>query len=77
MSSNFVAYLRKIIKAPVMIKNIDGYIYKITGTYSILSERTAHGTVADDIIYRLKRCSKIAAVGSWNMNELYVKFIGG
>lgn len=74
MTSNFVEYLRKIIPAPVKIKNIDGYIYEISSEYSILNERCAEGTVADKILNRLLRCSKVEKCGMWRGNKLKIKF---
>ena len=76
MTSNFVEYLRKIIPAPVSIKNIDGYIYEISSEPSILNERCAEGTVADKILNRLLRCSKVEKCGMWIDNKLKVKMKG-
>lgn len=71
--SNFVEYLRKIIPAPVHIKNIDGYIYEISSEPSILNERCAEGRISDKIINRLLKCSKIDKVGMWFDNKLKVR----
>lgn len=73
MTSNFVEYLRKIIPAPVRIKNIDGYIYEISSEPSILNEGCAEGRISDKIINRLLKCSKIDKVGMWFDNKLKVK----
>ena len=73
MTSNFINYLHKIIKAPVKIKNIDGYIYEISSEPSILNERCADGTVANKILNRLLRCSKVEKCGMWFDNKLKVK----
>jgi hypothetical protein len=74
MTSNFVEYLRKIIPAPVRIKNIDGYVYEIESEYSILNERCRDGTVANKIYKRLKNCRKIEKLTSWYGNILKIKF---
>ena len=74
MTSNFVEYLRKIIPAPVRIKNIDGYIYEISSESSILNERCTEGRISDKIINRLLKCSKIDKVGMWWGCKLKVKF---
>lgn len=74
MTSNFIAYLQKIIPAPVRIKNIDGYIYEISSEPSILNERCAEGRIADKIINRLLKCSKIDKIGMWFDGKLKVKF---
>ena len=71
--SDFIQYLQKIIPAPVKIKNIDGYIYEISSEPSILNERCADGTVADKILNRLLRCSKVEKCGMWWNNTLKVK----
>ena len=73
MTSNFINYLHKIINAPVKIKNIDGYIYEISSESSILNERCSDGTVADKILNRLLRCSKIEKCGMWYGCKLKVK----
>ena len=73
MTSNFVEYLRKIIPAPVRIKNIDGYIYEISSEPSILNERCAEGRISDKIYKRLKNCRKIAKMTNWYDNKLKVK----
>jgi hypothetical protein len=72
--SDFVEYLRKIIPAPVRIKNIDGYIYEISSEPSILNERCAEGTIADKIYKRLKNCRKIEKLTSWYDNKIKVRF---
>jgi hypothetical protein len=72
--SDFVEYLRKIIPAPVCIKNIDGYVYEIESEYSILNERCADGTVADKIKKRLEKCRKIEAITNWYNNKIKVRF---
>lgn len=74
MTSNFVEYLRKIIPAPVRIKNIDGYIYEISSEPSILNERCAEGRISDKIYKRLKKCRKIDKVGMWWGCKLKIKF---
>ena len=74
MTSNFVEYLRKILPAPVKIKNIDGYIYEISSEPSILNERCAEGTIKDKIIKRLLKCRKIEKMGLWWDNKLKIKF---
>lgn len=74
--SNFVEYLRKIIPAPVRIKNIDGYVYEIESEYSILNERCAEGRISDKILNRLLRCSKVEKCGMWIDNKLKVKMKG-
>ena len=74
--SDFIQYLHSIIPAPVRIKNIDGYIYEISSEPSILNERCADGTVADKILNRLLRCSKVDKVGMWFDNKLKVKMKG-
>jgi hypothetical protein len=71
--SDFIEYLRRIIPAPVRIKNIDGYIYEISSEPSILNERCAEGRISDKIIIRLLKCSKIDKVGMWFDNKLKVK----
>ena len=72
--SDFVEYLRKIIPAPVRIKNIDGYIYQIESEPSILNERCADGRISDKIYNRLKNCRKIEKLTSWYDNKLKIKF---
>lgn len=72
--SDFIKYLHKIIPAPVKIKNIDGYIYEISSEPSILNERCAEGTVADKILNRLLRCSKVEKIGMWYGCKLKIKF---
>lgn len=74
MTSNFVEYLRKIIPAPVRIKNIDGYIYEISSEPSILNERCAEGRISDKIQKRLEKCRKIEAITTWNNNTMKVRF---
>ena len=74
MTSNFVEYLRKIIPAPVRIKNIDGYIYEISSEPSILNERCAEGIIADKIYKRLKNCKKIEKMTSWYGCKIKIKF---
>ena len=74
--SDFIKYLHSIIPAPVKIKNIDGYIYEISSAPSILNERCAEGTVADKILNRLLRCSKVDKCGMWIDNKLKVKMKG-
>ena len=74
LMSDFIQYLRKIIPAPVHIKNIDGYIYEISSEPSILNERCAEGRVSDKIINRLLKCRKIDKVGMWWGCKLKVKF---
>ena len=71
--SDFVEYLRKIIPAPVRIKNIDGYIYEISSEPSILNERCAEGRISDKILNKLLRCSKVDKVGMWIDNKLKVR----
>ena len=73
MTSNFINYLHSIIKAPVKIKNIDGYIYEISSEPSILNERCAEGTIKDKIIKRLLRCSKVEKCGMWWACKLKVR----
>ena len=74
MTSNFVEYLRKLIPAPVRIKNIDGYIYEISSEPSILNEQCAEGRVSDKIYKRLKNCRKIEKITSWYGCKLQIKF---
>lgn len=74
MTSNFVEYLRKLIPAPVRIKNIDGYIYQIESEPSILNERCAEGRISDKIYIRLKNCRKIEKLTSWYGCKLKVRF---
>ena len=74
--SDFIQYLHSIIPAPVRIKNIDGYIYEISSELSILNERCAEGTVADKILNRLLKCSKVEKCGMWIDNKLKVKMKG-
>ena len=72
--ADFIKYLHSIIRIPVKIKNIDGYIYEISSEPSILNERCADGTVADKILNRLLRCSKVEKCGMWWGNKLKIKF---
>ena len=74
MTRNFVEYLRKLIPAPVRIKNIDGYIYQIESEPSILNERCAEGRISDKIYIRLKNCRKIEKLTSWYGCKLKVRF---
>jgi hypothetical protein len=71
--SDFIEYLRKIIPAPVRIKNIDGYVYEIESEYSILNERCADGRISDKIYKRLKNCRKIEKLGNWYGCRLQIK----
>ncbi len=74
--SDFINYLHKIINAPVKIRNIDGYIYEISSEPSILNERCAEGTVANKILNRLLKCSKIDKIGMWWGCKLKIKMKG-